>query len=130
MRCSSWKFMGRSEVDTDCPYGLNLGKRNRKQYFAGLTQAAVEIEGRVHTFSLARANFWTTCPEIRDTDLDSGDTPIRDLLARLGALTWTKHRPLHFELSSVGNGAFRLLLPPLRSRGEAGDDGLLRGPFS
>jgi hypothetical protein len=108
MRVSSWKFMGRSEVHINCPYGLMLGRANRKRYFDGLTEATVEIEGRVHTFSLARANFWTTCPELRDTDVSGGGTPIRDLLSRLGALTWTKGRPLHFELTSLGNDAFRL----------------------
>jgi len=119
MRVSSWKYMGRSEVDTDCMYGLMLGKPDRKQYFQGLTQVTVEIEGRYHIFSLSRPNFWTTCPELRDTDLSSGETPIRDLLARLNALTWKRGQPLHFELQPVGNGIFRLLLPPLRFHGEA-----------
>lgn len=113
MRASSWKYMGRSEVDTNCPYGLMLGKPNREQHFNGLTQAAVEIEGRVYTFSLLRPNFWTTCPELRDKDLSAGGTPIRDMLERLGALTWKKRQPIHFELEAVSNGAFRLLLPPL-----------------
>ena len=116
MRVSSWKFMGRSEVDTDCTYGLMLGKPNRQRHFDGLTTAAVEIEGQIHSFSLSRANFWTTCPELRDTDSDSGGTPIRNVLARLGALTWKKGCPLHFELLSDGKGTFRLLLSPLEAR--------------
>lgn len=119
MRVSSWKFMGKSEVDIDRPYGLMLGHPNRKRHFNGLTQAAVEIEGRVHTFSLVRRNFWTTCPELRDKDLSTGGTPIRDMLERLGALTWKKGQPLHFELETISNGAFRLLLSPLGSQDEA-----------
>ena len=111
MRVSSWKNRGKSEIDTDRPYGLMLGKPNRKRNFDGLTQAAVEIEGRVHTFSLSRPNFWTTCPELRDDDLSTGETPIRGMLERLGALTWRRGHPLHFELEVVGNGTFRLLLP-------------------
>ena len=47
MQVSSWKYMGRSEVDTDCPYGLMLGKPSRKLFFAGLTHALVEIEGKL-----------------------------------------------------------------------------------
>jgi len=115
MRVSSWKYMGRSEVDTDCPYGLMLGMSNRNQHFDGLTQAAVEIEGKIHTFSLSRANFWTTCPELRDADLGNGETPIRDLLARVGALTWKKGKPVHFELEPIGKGTFRLTLPAIES---------------
>jgi hypothetical protein len=120
MRVSSWKFMGRSEVDTDCPYGLMLGKQNRKRYFDGMTQATVEIEGRVHTFSLSRSNFWTTCPELRDTDLGGSETPIRDVLARLNALTWKRGRPLHFELELAGRGIFRLRLPPAPTQRSGG----------
>lgn len=119
MRVSSWKFMGRSEVDTDCTYGLMLGKRNREQHFNDLKQAFVEIAGRIYKFSLARPNFWTTCPELRDDDLTSGETPIRDLLAQLGALTWKRGRPLHFDLEDTGDGTFRLLLTALQPCGGA-----------
>jgi len=111
MRVSSWKYMGRSEVDTECPYGLMLGKANRKLYFDGLREVIVLIDGRDYTFSLARPSFWTTCPELRDADLCRGETPIRNLLERLNALTWVKGKPLHFELESTGRGTFRLLLP-------------------
>ena len=108
MRVSSWKFMGKSEVDINCTFGINLGKKNRSTYFKGLNAATVEIEGKDYVFSLARKNFWTTCPELRDTDVIGGGTPIRDMLERLGSLTWTKGKPRHFELKLLSGG--RLML--------------------
>jgi hypothetical protein len=109
--------MGKSETDTGCPFGLMLGKPNREKYFDGLRQAKVSIEGKVHTFSLERANFWSTCPELRDSDVTGGDTPIRDLLERLDALTWKSGEPAHFKLLEKGNGEFELILPPLKLPG-------------
>lgn len=107
MRVSSWKT-GKSEVDIDCPFGLNLGKKNREFYFSGLTEAKVKIEDEVYVFSLARVNFWTTCPELRDKDVIGGGTPIRDILQRLDSLTWTRRRPRHFDLEARGGGEFIL----------------------
>ena len=118
MRASSWKFMCKSEVDTNCTFGLMLGKQNRKKYFVGLNQASVTIEGNLHIFSLSRKNFWTTCPELRDTDVVGGGTPIRNLFEKLGALTWKKSIPAHFELRNVGEGQFILELPPIRPPGK------------
>lgn len=120
MTVSSWKFMGKSEEDTDCIFGLNLGKTNRKEYIEGrnLKQVSVVVENINHTFSLSRENFWTTCPELRDTDVVGGGTPIRDLLERLDALTWKKRVPARFELKVVKEGEFELVLPPLRPPGK------------
>jgi hypothetical protein len=106
MRVSSWKFMAKSEVDTDCVFGLYLGTQNRHEFFNGLTEARVEIDGTVYVFSLARKSFWTTCPELRDKDTTG--TPIRDLLERHNSLTWPKGSPKRFEMVPLGDGRFRL----------------------
>ena len=119
MRVSSWKFMGKSEVDTDCDFGLMLGPANRDKHFKNFGEVRVSIEGVVHSFSLARRNFWTTCPELRDTDVEGNGTPIRDFLERLGSLTWKKGKPAHFELMCTGDGTFELQVPALKSAAKA-----------
>ena len=107
MLVSGWKKYGRSETDTDGGFGLNLGKNNRELFFEGLESIEVEMDGVSHSFCLARKNFWTTCPELRDED--SEGTPIRDWLQNHRSLTWTKRRPPKAALVPIGKGHFRLL---------------------
>ena len=107
MQVSSWKFMVKSEEVTDkTVFGLMLGKANCRQFFDTLEQVSVEIDGNDHVFSLARENFWTTCPELRDTNTEG--TPIRDWLEKHDSLTWRPYKPSRFELEPLGNGRFRL----------------------
>jgi hypothetical protein len=107
MRVSAWKKYGKSETDTECGFGLNLGKQNRQQFFEGLESAEVEMDGVRHSFSLTRKNFWTTCPELRDED--ARGTPIRDWLLKYRSLTWKKGFPPKADLISLGEGRFRLV---------------------
>src|SRR5207253_601035 len=107
MLVSAWKKYGKSETDTECEFGLNLGKHNRGLFFEGLESVDVEMDGVKHSFSLDRDNFWTTCPELRDDDSDG--TPIRDWLKRHRSLTWTKGRPPKAALVPLGQGRFRLM---------------------
>jgi hypothetical protein len=95
------------EVFDDTVFGFNLGKPNRLAHFAGLKEAKVEIDGKEHVFALARPNFWTTCPELRDTDTTG--MPVRDFLSKHNSLTSIKSHPNHFNLEVLGNGQFRIL---------------------
>jgi hypothetical protein len=108
MRVSGWKKNAKSEDDTDCTFGLNLGKPNREEHFEGLADASVDFDGAVHVFSLNRASFWTYCPELRDDETNPRGTPIRDWLEQRGWLRWHKGEPPHFVLEPVGRGRFRL----------------------
>jgi len=111
MLASAWKKYGKSETDTECGFGLNLGKQNRKLFFEGLESVQVEMDGVTHSFSLTRReSFLTTCPKLRDKDEDSEGTPIRDWLEKHRNVTWTKGRPPTAVVVPVGKG--RLRLPP------------------
>ena len=46
-------------------------------------------------------SFWTGCPYLRSPRF-------REFLVRNGLLPWPKNRPPHFELVSLGSGAFEL----------------------
>jgi hypothetical protein len=107
MLVSAWKKYGKSETNTECGFGLNLGKHNREFFFEGLDSVEIEMDGMSHSFSLVRGSFWSTCPELRDEDTEG--TPIRDWLQNHRSLTWTKGRPPKATLRPVGKGHFRLL---------------------
>jgi len=112
MLASAWKKYGKSEKATECVFGLNLGKQNRKLFLEGLESVDLELDGVTHSSSLTRrANFWTTCPELRDEDIqpESKATPIRDWLMKHRSLTWTKGRPPKAALVPDGEGRFCVL---------------------
>ena len=113
MQVSGWKTGESEQVNPDDTHGLRLGDANRDAYCAKLKKVSVEICGVIYVFSLTRReNFWTTCPEIRDSDLEPGQgTPIRDYLYGRGWSWWPRKKPPHFELMPLGNGSFRLEPP-------------------
>ena len=108
MKVSAWKDRGRNDTDTNCAFGLNVGKPNRRTYFEGLAKVEIDIDGQLHLFSLQRKTFWDTCPELRDEDTTG--TPIRNWLERHKCLTWPKGNPPRFELTHLKNERFRLRL--------------------
>lgn len=98
MQASAWNNGGNT-------YGIRVGAANRDAHFErAWTEIEVEIDGQFHRFDLT-PNFWTTCPEFRD----SGGTVIRDWLRRHHTTDWPSGDPPRFELLPLGGNRFRLV---------------------
>jgi hypothetical protein len=115
MKVTVWKNRVASEyVDANTPFGLSVLTDDLKDYFHHLDEAEVQINGVAHVFLLYRRrgtgeDFWDTCPELRDADLGTGETPIRDFLEKQkhNCLTWVARNPPKFELTMLGRGKGR-----------------------
>jgi hypothetical protein len=105
VQVAAWKPCGSEIMPTPGTHvGINVGRVNRDEYFDDVTEVDVEVEGEWHHFVLNK-NFWTTCPEIRDT----GDQRVfRMWIETHGGLTWEERGNPTYELEKVGVGRFRL----------------------
>ncbi|WP_417815203.1 hypothetical protein [Thalassospira alkalitolerans] len=84
--------------------GLRIGKPNRELFFLReWRQIFLEVEGLLFEVCLS-PGFWDRCPEIRHDQ-------IRNWLIRIGADSWEKGCPPHFDAVRIKDNKFRIENP-------------------